>query len=259
MEQNMWIKKVLNIGSRLNYISRWAGTPRFVRQSVAEHSFNVTLKADILGHIEKNIYGKDVDFAKLLRKAYSHDLPEGLTGDIISPTKQYMKKEVAFIEDIMYTKEVDTLLPDAFKEDIKALFIGHKDTTLEGYIVHAADLLDALDELVREYIYKTTPLNESQLDISDELLKDKNISELVNKILDIPINSTKYYLEAYMNTKFNKDNQENNTPNEEGLLKLGVTHIIKCRNCGGEFEGADNNNYKCPYCLKSFDIEPVEG
>lgn len=239
-----WLRKLISIGGRLNYLHRWAGTPMLNRQTVAEHSYNVTLRAHILGLIEENIYHNKVNWKNLFIKAYSHDLSEGLTGDIISPTKRLMKEEIDIIEEIMFNAEIGKVVPKELSKDIEVLFRGHKDNTIEGKITHAADLLDALEEILREYTIKDPAYDNTKDIIPASILNDTKVSGILTQLKDINLQSVNYYLEAYMSMENVEEDKQ------EGILKLGIDDTYTCKHCGHIFEKVENMT-ECPICKKS--------
>src|SRR5690606_20843295 len=73
---------------RASDVVRWQIVRVLKGQSVAEHSFNVALIALELADRLK------VDRGEVLHYAILHDLPEVLTGDIPTPTKRVIGKDL---------------------------------------------------------------------------------------------------------------------------------------------------------------------
>jgi putative hydrolase of HD superfamily len=94
---------------RLKFSYRWNRLKKYYHISVLAHLFIVFSIAYFIGRL-KNF--SDKDMLELLSRALFHDIPEALTGDIVSPTK----KAVPGLEDLIGDIEKDlvnnTLLKD---------------------------------------------------------------------------------------------------------------------------------------------------
>lgn len=86
----------------LSYVSRWAITPMFRQQTVAEHSFRV---AAIAAEVHSRMFDMTTspDYAEMPRFqaeiiywALIHDAPESYTGDLPSPFKSVLGKNILF-------------------------------------------------------------------------------------------------------------------------------------------------------------------
>ncbi len=72
--------------SRLAHITRYSSLPVLHRESVAEHTFFVSIKSYLIG-MDLLHGGVIIDFEAVLRHAIVHDIDEAFTGDIIRPFK----------------------------------------------------------------------------------------------------------------------------------------------------------------------------
>lgn len=135
----MEIRELLNaliIAERLKDTTRHCYTSRGRHESVAEHSWMMTIMAFFM----KNEF-PDVDMNKVIQMCIIHDLGECFTGDI--PT--FMKtKEHERMEENFLSEWVDSL-PEATKVEMKALYKEMEERkSIESKIYKAIDSLEAL-------------------------------------------------------------------------------------------------------------------
>jgi putative hydrolase of HD superfamily len=131
----------------LDTVKRWNGSYNLVPDNDATHSFRVASLALFNGLLEIERFGnKNIDLYKLLAKATLHDLPEALSGDVVSNFKhnnpvikhafeQYEKETAQF----MINK-----LPSFFHEDMTEFIVHSKSADENGELVDISDKLDAL-------------------------------------------------------------------------------------------------------------------
>ncbi|MGO4181795.1 YfbR-like 5'-deoxynucleotidase, partial [Paenibacillus sp. TAF43_2] len=131
----------------LDTVKRWNGSYNLVPDNDATHSFRVASLALFNGLLEIERFGnKNIDLYKLLAKAALHDLPEALSGDVVSNFKhnnpdikhafeQYEKETAQF----MINK-----LPSFFHEDMTEFIVHSKSADANGELVDISDKLDAL-------------------------------------------------------------------------------------------------------------------
>jgi putative hydrolases of HD superfamily len=104
------------------------------RQSVAEHSYRMTLIGYALGKLSQ----KPIDMAKLLLMCLFHDLPEARTGDLNYINKRYVKSdEFQVIEDIKSKTPVGETIAVCLTEYME-------NKTDEAHLAHDADQLELL-------------------------------------------------------------------------------------------------------------------
>jgi len=143
----------LSYARKLSNISRWNVEFLYKKASVAEHSFFVAQIAQLIGIIEEK-NGAVIDWKRLYRKAINHDIKESVTGDIPHHTK-HRKEEVnqalAMIETELVNEYILSEIPDAdYRKRIEEIINEDKDDTLEGRILSAADMIDAMLECAQE-------------------------------------------------------------------------------------------------------------
>ncbi len=132
----------------LIYAIRWNQHPRTVQTTVAGHTFFVTFVAYLMA---KEM--DDVDVLNTIERAIFHDVPEALTGDIISPTKRRVEGFEAVVEEVeskMVQKMLLPLLPDRVAKYYAPLMLRPFDGGIEGKIARASDLIGSLIECQME-------------------------------------------------------------------------------------------------------------
>lgn len=82
--------KYLSQIRRLNHSMRWNQQNRIFPISVMSHLVIITFITYVMTSIE-NKNGSNYDMLNNLMKAIYHDIPEAITGDIITPTKKAVK------------------------------------------------------------------------------------------------------------------------------------------------------------------------
>ena len=123
----------LRVMARLKDAPRHCWTPGGRRESVAEHSWRVSLMAMLM---KDEFPGVDID--KVVRMCLVHDIGEAITGDI--PT--FLKTDA---DRVVEGREVDALiggLPDPWPGDLGALF-----AEMEALQPPEAKLYKALDRM----------------------------------------------------------------------------------------------------------------
>ncbi len=171
----------------LIYSIRWNARKRNIETTVAGHSFYVTFLAYFLGRWEKYKFGNELDLNRVLSQALFHDIPESLTGDIISPTKRRVKgfeEVIDSVEEQMVTEKLLPLLPEEIRDELRTYMLKPFDGGLEGKIVKSADLLACLIETIMEQqTGNTQEFFKEAHDSTKEMIKQLNVK------------STDYFLE----------------------------------------------------------------
>lgn len=143
----------LSYARKLANISRWNVEFLYKKASVAEHSFFVAQIAQLIGIIEEK-NGAVIDWKRLYRKAINHDIKESVTGDIPHHTKhrkEEVNKALAMIETELVREYILSEIPDEdYRQRIEEIINEDKDDTLEGRILTAADMIDAMLECAQE-------------------------------------------------------------------------------------------------------------
>ena len=137
---------------------RYSGAHVIHKENVAEHSYFVSLIADIIAQDIQTKHGITIDKLKVLQMALYHDTEEAYTGDLITPVKN--KSESLKIEwDKMCSVMMHEGLTHDFPEQshisnhilaIHTMYENGKNTVLENQIVKFADGLQSLIYLLRE-------------------------------------------------------------------------------------------------------------
>ena len=136
---------------RMAHITRYSSLPILHKESVAEHTFFVAIKAYLLA-VDMIQWGSDIDLTVVLKHAVLHDIDEAVTGDIIRPFKwsnDDLRK--------MMNRVTTQMLKDSLKgiPGSDALLAGWSPSPdsdwLEIQIVKCADLWSCVHYAHREY------------------------------------------------------------------------------------------------------------
>lgn len=138
---------------RLRYIERWSLMRNTVKESVAEHSWQVALLTHALCSIANEVFGKRIPTDQAVVLALFHDATEVFTGDIPTPVKHHssaMLNNFREIEQLASNRLLE-MVPEPLKETYRPLVTGKHDLSNElRRYVKAADLLDAYLKCVTE-------------------------------------------------------------------------------------------------------------
>ncbi len=170
---------ILHVAERLKDTPRHCTTSKGRTESVAEHSWRISLMAMLLRHEFPN-----VDIDRVISMCLIHDLGECFTGDIPAFVKTDSDRET---EDSLLDKWVDSL-PDDISGDLKSLYSEmNAQQTAEAKIYKALDKLEALIqhnesplstwseneyELNKTYAFNTVEFSEWLTELRREILKD---------------------------------------------------------------------------------------
>ena len=171
--------EILHVAERLKDTPRHCTTTNRRTESVAEHSWRVSLMAFLLKH-----EFPDVDMRKVEEMCLIHDLGECFTGDI--PT--FIKTDTdRTVEDSLLSQWVNTLPPE-LSEDFSTLYEEMEaQVTPEAKIFKALDKLEALIqhnespidtwaeneyELNKTYAFDTVAFSAWLTDLRKEILRD---------------------------------------------------------------------------------------
>ena len=128
--------EALSVAERLKDATRHCYTKNGRRESVAEHSWMMTLMAFFL----KEEF-PEADMYKVIKMCIIHDLGEAFTGDIptFEKTQEHEKTEEELLDAWVNT------LPESIRAEMTALYEEmEKRKTLEAKIYKAIDSLEAL-------------------------------------------------------------------------------------------------------------------
>lgn len=186
---------ILHIAERLKDTPRHCTTSKRRVESVAEHSWRVSLMASLL-----RSEFPDVDIDKVVNMCLIHDLGECFTGDIPTFEKTDQDRDT---EDALLSKWVD-ILPREVSDYMKALYVEmDAQETKESKLYKALDKLEALIqhnespidtwseneyELNKTYAFENVEFSEWLTELRKDILEDT-----MNKI-----NSEKSDVENFM-------------------------------------------------------------
>ncbi len=128
--------EALSVAERLKDTTRHCYTSKGRHESVAEHSWMMTLMA----YFMKNEFS-EADINKIIQMCIIHDLGECFTGDIptFAKTKEHENTEESLLADWLKT------LPEAIRNEMINLYKEMEERqTLEAKIYKAIDSLEAL-------------------------------------------------------------------------------------------------------------------
>lgn len=136
---------IIHIAERLKDTPRHCTTSHGRTESVAEHSWRISLMALLL----RNEF-PDVDINKVVNMCLIHDLGECFTGDIPTFIKTDAERET---EDSLLQKWVNSM-PTEVSNDLTALF-----SEMEAQKTAEAKIYKALDKLEALIQHNESPLN----------------------------------------------------------------------------------------------------
>ena len=168
--------KALRTAERLKDATRHCYTSGGRRESVAEHSWRITLMAYWVSD-----EFPEADLEKLMKMCLIHDLGEAFTGDIptIDKTEADEQKEGALLSEWVAG------LPQPFADEMRALYQEMEERkTLEARIYKALDKLEALIQHNESDIKTWIPLEyDLQMTYGNEQVKfSEYLTELRAKV-----------------------------------------------------------------------------
>ncbi len=171
--------EILHVAERLKDTTRHCTTTNRRTESVAEHSWRISLMAFLLRH-----EFPDLDIDKVVDMCLIHDLGECFTGDIPTFIKTDDDRET---EDSLLNKWVQSL-PDELSKDLSDLYKEmDAQETREAKLYKALDKLEALIqhnespidtwaeneyELNKTYAFDTVAFSDWLTDLRKEILDD---------------------------------------------------------------------------------------
>ena len=171
--------EILHVAERLKDTPRHCTTTNGRTESVAEHSWRVSLMASLLRH-----EFPDLDMDKVVNMCLIHDLGECFTGDIPAFVKTDADRKT---EDALLDQWVKSL-PEELSSDISALYKEmDAQETAEAKLYKALDKLEALIqhnesplstwseneyELNKTYAFETVTFSKWLTALREEILKD---------------------------------------------------------------------------------------
>lgn len=141
------VREFLDNILNLDTVQRWNGSYNLVPDNDATHSFRVASLAFFNGLLEKERFGvSHIDLYRLVGKSILHDLPEIVSGDVVSKIKHRSPElKQAFEQYERQTAEsMIARLPEPFHDALTDFMANPKSSDYEGEMVDIADKLDAL-------------------------------------------------------------------------------------------------------------------
>jgi len=168
-EARTFLKFLLNIGRmkiipRSGWISHGVSLPDV--ESVADHSYSTCVLSLLIADLE-NERGARVNVERVLRLAVFHDMAESLTFDISRAYLEYLGRRGGRIKAELERSASKHLIQNIKERRLSRLYLQlqaefEANRTLESRIVHAADALDILLQVIeyRRRGYPETLLQE---------------------------------------------------------------------------------------------------
>ena len=113
-------KKYLWHIRRLSHAERWSWKQRNYPISVMSHLTIITFISYLLASIENNSW-EDYDVLEIMLKSIYHDIPEAITGDIITPTKnavKWFREVLEKVEENMMEDYFFVYIDDDYKDKV---------------------------------------------------------------------------------------------------------------------------------------------
>ncbi len=138
--------------SKMRFVTRWGLMRNTYVENLQEHSLQVALIAHALAVIRNRHFGGSVRAERAATLALFHDAGEVITGDIVSPIKHFnpkIRQAHAEIEEIA-RQRLHGMLPEALRDEYRALLFPDGSDHAEWDLVHAADKLCAYLKCLEE-------------------------------------------------------------------------------------------------------------
>lgn len=156
---------------RMKNIYRWSLMRNTEHESVALHSYYVSIWTHLLCSIANEIYHKEVPTDRIVAMALFHDATEVFVGDIAQPVKHSSPAILEHFREIERSAAVTlmNMLPDELHSVYRPLILEH-DAELYKF-VKGADLLDAYLKCVAELNAGNTEFSYAKKQILESLNK----------------------------------------------------------------------------------------
>jgi 5'-deoxynucleotidase len=138
--------------SRMKFIKRWGLMHNTYPENIQEHSLRVAMIAHALAVIRNRLYGGSVNPERVATLALYHDAGEVLIGDLPAPVKHFnpdIKRAYGDIETSARHRLV-SMVPDALRDDYRALLLPDENDLAHRALVQAADKLCAYAKCLEE-------------------------------------------------------------------------------------------------------------
>jgi len=138
--------------SRMKFIRRWGLMYNTYPENIQEHSLRVAMIAHALGVIRNRMFEGRVNPDRAATLALFHDSSEVLTGDLPTPVKYFnpdIRSAYQAIETVA-NRQLLEMVPQALREDYRALFFDEDSDGEHHTLVKAADRLAAYLKCLEE-------------------------------------------------------------------------------------------------------------
>ena len=145
-------------------------------ESVADHSYSVTVMSKILSDLE------GLDTSKIIRMALLHDLAESVTGDIIPNT---MEKNEKIKKENLAMKKILKNLPDEIAESYVKIWNEYQEKySEEAILLHD---IDKLEMIFQAKFYENEGIPKKKLQTffnATKEVENKNLRKIISKLID---------------------------------------------------------------------------
>ena len=188
--------EILHVAERLKDTPRHCTTTRGRTESVAEHSWRISLMAFLLRH-----EFPDVDIDRVVDMCLIHDLGECFTGDIPTFIKTDSDRET---EDSLLSRWVESL-PSGVSQDMQSLYAEmDAQETKEAKLYKALDKLEALIqhnespletwseneyELNQRYAFDAVACSDWLMNLRKSILED-TLEKIAREGSDVPFHGS---------------------------------------------------------------------
>lgn len=185
--KNTKYQKYLSHVRKLSHSIRWNQQTRIFPISVMSHLVITTFILYIIWMIENDSWAK-YDMEELLLRSIYHDIPEAITGDIITPTKKSVKWFDKILEEVE-VKMMDDYIFTNVSKDYKEMIFSYVFSPFEWKywaIAKHADVLCALFEAKVEVNYWWKNYSEIYRNIKKKvnLFKTKSVDYILKDWID---------------------------------------------------------------------------
>ena len=172
--------------SRMKFIRRWGLMHTTYPENIQEHSLRVAMIAHALAVIRNRLFDGRVSAERVALLALYHDAGEVLTGDLPAPVKYFdpqIRAAYRGIETAAHAK-LFGMVPDALKDDYRALFVADDAERDAWALVKAADKICAYVKCLEEVATG-----------NGEFVKAERALRATVDALDLP--EVRYFLETF--------------------------------------------------------------
>lgn len=196
-KEKKMIKFIFEQHSRMSCIFRYNSAPRLVRQSVAEHSYNVPFFAMLISDYLQD-QGVVVDKLATLEMGMIHDIEEIKSGDILHTMKHgKFKEELRKLNE----QNISSILVRPFETNGTRYYYLWKEAqekeTLEAKIVAFCDILDRIVYEVKEGQLGNSYFRKMLVGEAEELVKLVDVLPQLQEFIYELVSYITTYLECW--------------------------------------------------------------